>query len=112
MILVFPVAIAIAVAVLWRSRGRPGREGRGFRWFWAWSLVGVGLGFSFLTGFSIGPLILPFALVLLGLALYLSPRWPKSLGFLEGVGLLLLVIAYLHRGDQPCPSNGFQQLEP
>jgi hypothetical protein len=51
-------------------------------------------------------MILPFALVLLGLALYLSPRWPESLGFVEGIGLLLLVLAYLHRGDQPCSSNG------
>jgi hypothetical protein len=74
MIFVFPAALAIAVVVLWRSRGQSGSQGSGCRWFWAWSLVGAALGFSFLTGFSIGLLLLPFALVLLWLVLYLSPR--------------------------------------
>jgi hypothetical protein len=112
MIFVFPAALAIAVVILWRSRGQSSGKGSGCRWFWAWSLVGVALGFSFLTGFSIGLLLLPFALVLLWLVLYLSPRWPESIGFFEGVGLLLLVIAYLHRGDRACPPNGTLQIGP
>jgi hypothetical protein len=112
MIFVFPAALAVAVVILWRSRGASGGQGRGCRWFWAWSLVGAALGFSFLTGFSIGLLLLPFALVLLWLVLYLSPRWPESIGFFEGVGILLLVIAYLHRGDRACPPNGTIQIGP
>jgi hypothetical protein len=112
MIFVFPAALAVAVVILWRSRDASGVRGRGCRWFWAWSLVGAALGFSFLTGVSIGLLLLPFALVLLWLVLYLSPRWPESIGFFEGVGLLLLVIAYLHRGDRACPANGTLQIEP
>jgi hypothetical protein len=112
MILVFPVALAIAVVILWRSRGGSGDQGNGCRWFWAWSLVGAALAFSFLTGFSIGVFLLPFALLLLGLVVYLSPRFPESIGFFEGVGLLLLVIAYLHRGDQPCSPDGMLQIGP
>src|SRR5438132_7959002 len=112
MIFVFPAALAIAVVILWRSRGQSGGQGRGCCWFWAWSLVGAALGLSFLTGFSIGLLLLPFALGLLWLVLYLSPRWPESIGFAEGVGLLLLVVAYLHRDDQACPANGTLQIGP
>src|SRR6059058_3891932 len=112
MILIFPIALVLALVVLWRAGGRPGSEGRGCRWFWAWSLVGAALCFSFLTGFSIGLLLLPFALLLLWLVLYLSPRWPESIGFIEGVGLLLLVIAYLHRDDRACPLSGSLQLAP
>jgi hypothetical protein len=102
MILIFPIALVLALVVLWRASGRPGSEGRGCRWFWAWSLVGAALCFSFLTGLSIGLLLLPFALLLLWLVLRLSPRWPESIGFLEGVGLVLLLIAYLNRDYRPC----------
>jgi 4-amino-4-deoxy-L-arabinose transferase-like glycosyltransferase len=84
MILIFPIALAIAAIILWRSRGQSGSEGRGCRWFWAWSIVGAGLALTFLTGFSIGFLLLPFALLLLWLVVYLSPRWPESIGFIEG----------------------------
>jgi hypothetical protein len=112
MIFVFPAALAIAAVVLWQSRRESGGPGRGCRWFWAWSLVGAAVGFSFLTGFSIGLLLLPFALVLLWLVLYFSPRWSESIGFFEGVGLLLLVIAYLHRGDRACPPSGTFQIGP
>ena len=112
MILVFPIALGIAAVILWRSRSQSGSEGRGCRWFWAWSIVGAALALTFLTGFSIGLLLLPFALLLLWLVVYLSPRWPESIGFVEGVGLLLLVIAYLHRDDRACPPNGTLQLAP
>src|SRR3954463_10024762 len=102
MILVFPIALGFVGVILWRSRGRSGGEGRGCRWFWAWSVVGGALCFSFLTGFSIGLLLLPFALVLLWLVLSRSPRWAESIGFVEGVGLVLLLIAYLNRDYRPC----------
>jgi len=112
MILVFPVALAVAVVILWRSRRGSGSQGSGCRWFWAWSLVGAALAFSFLTGFSIGLFLLPLALLLLGLVVYLSPQLAESIGFFEGVGLLLLGIAYVHRGDQPCSPDGTLQLGP
>ena len=106
------VALAIALVVLWRSRGRSDEKGRGCRWFWAWSLVGAALSFSFLAGFSIGLFVLPLALTLLWLVLRASPRWPESIGFVEGVGVVLLVIAYLNRGYRTCPANGTAQLAP
>jgi hypothetical protein len=102
MMLVFPLALAIAVAILWRGRGRSDNEGRGCRWFWAWSVAGAALCFSFLTGLSIGLLVLPFALPLLWLVLSKSPRWAESIGLLEGVGLTLLVVAYLNWDYHPC----------
>jgi hypothetical protein len=40
-------------------------KGRGPAWFGAWLVVGAALTFCFLTGFSIGLFVLPFALVLL-----------------------------------------------
>jgi hypothetical protein len=112
MIFVFPAALAVAVVILWRSRGESGGRGSGCRWFWAWSLAGAALGLSFLTGFSIGLLLLPFALALLWLVLHLSPRWPESLGFFEGVGFLLLAIAYLHRSDHACAPSGTLKIAP
>jgi hypothetical protein len=106
MILVFPLALAAALVVLWRSRGQPQREGEGCRWFWAWSLVGAALCFSFLTGFSIGLFLLPLALLLLWLVLRLSPRFAESIGAIAGIGFVLLLVAYLNRGSNPCPASG------
>jgi hypothetical protein len=105
MILVFPLVFVITAMILWRARGRSGAEGRGCRWFWAWSLVGAALCFSFLTGFSIGLFVLPFALVLLWLVVAASPRWAESIGLVEGVGLTLLLIAYLNWDYRPCAAG-------
>jgi hypothetical protein len=102
MILIFPLALAITIVILWRARGRAGSEGRGCRWFWAWSAVGAALCFSFLTGFSIGLFVLPFAVFLLWLVLSASPRWAESIGLLEGVGFTLLLVAYLNWDYHPC----------
>ena len=102
MILVFPLALAITVVILWRARGKSGSAGRGCRWFWAWSAVGAALCFSFLTGFSIGLFVLPFALLLLWLVLHSSPRWAESIGLFEGVGFTLLLVAYLNWDYRPC----------
>jgi hypothetical protein len=57
-------------------------------------------------------LLLPFALALLWLVLYPSPSWPESLGFFEGVGFLLLAIAYLDRSDHPCSPSGTLHIAP
>ena len=102
MIFAFPLAVAITVVILWRARGRPGGQGRGCGWFWAWAVVGAAFSFSFLAGFSVGPLVLPVALLLLWLVVSMSPRWVESLGLLEGVGLTLLVVAYLNWDYHPC----------
>ena len=82
-----------------------GPERRGFRWFLAWAAVGALLSFGFITIFSIGLLLLLVGGVLLWRVLSRSPRWPESLGSIEGVGLMLLVVAFLHRNDHLCTSN-------
>jgi hypothetical protein len=105
-ILVFPVALVACAIVLLRARGRT--DGRGWRWFGAWVVTGAGLTLSFLTGFSIGLLLLPFALVLVT---RLSPRLPEAAGFVSGIGVTLLVIAFVNRNYRPCGS-GIVRLQP
>jgi hypothetical protein len=85
-------------------------KGRGCRWFWAWAVVGSTLTFSLFTALSVGVFVLPLALVLLWLVLRASPRWPESIGLAEGVGFVLLLVAYLNRDHQPCSTNGGLQL--
>jgi hypothetical protein len=71
----------------------------GWRWFAAWALAGALLAFAFLTGFSIGLFVLPFAL----LALVLVARWSSGggemLGAVTGAGLVCLLVAAL--ADDP-----------
>lgn len=110
MILLFPIALALTIAILWRSRDQGGSQGAGCRWFWAWSLVGAALSFSFLTGLSIGLFVLPVALLLLWIVLSRSPRWPESVGFIEGIGIILLAVAFVNRADRPCSPNGSLQI--
>ena len=110
MILVFPVALLLCAIAIVRARGSSG--GQGLQWFGAWLLVGAALTLSFLTGFSIGLLLLPFALVLLVLVTRLSPHLPEASGFVSGIGLTLIVIAYLNRDNEPCPASGTLELAP
>jgi len=60
-ILVYP--LAFVVCCMFIVRGHTSARGRGVWWFLAWAVAGFGMSFSFVTGFSIGLLILPFALV-------------------------------------------------
>ena len=106
MVLAFPLALAVAAIIARRRKHLVGTQGRGCRWFWAWTFAGALISFSFLTGFSIGLLVLPFALgALFGVAWY-APHWGESIGFLEGVAAMLLLVAYLNRDYDPCPANG------
>lgn len=65
----------------------------GCAWFWAWALVGAGLALSMIS--FIGVLtILPVAIV----GLLLARRGRVSpFGLVSGVGVMLLVVAYLQR---------------
>ena len=71
----------------------------GCAWFWVWALVGVGLALAFL---SLGTLAL-IPVVLVGA--FLARRHPVNpFGLLSGVGLMLLVVAYIQRsGDSYDP---------
>lgn len=66
----------------------------GCRWFWVWALFGVAAAFGLLV---LGVLaIVPTALV--GCVLAARPAIRRSaFGFVSGVGLLLLYVAWLQR---------------
>jgi len=62
--------------------------------------------FSFLTGLSIGLLVLPAAAALLLWTAQRAPHLLDALGFLEGVGAVCLLVAFLNRagnGVEPMP---------
>lgn len=101
MILAFPLLLVAAAYVALRRpdpRGL-GRDGTGWRWFAAWSAAGAATTFSFLTGLSIGLFVLPLAAALLFWVARHAPRLPAALGFAEGVGAVLLLVAFLNRGE-------------
>jgi hypothetical protein len=67
----------------------------GCAWFWGWALVGVGLTLGFLTlgVFALVPVLL--------VAVFLARRGPVNpFGILSGIGVMLLVVAYIQRGGQ------------
>jgi uncharacterized membrane protein len=70
-----------------------------WRWFFAWSLAGAALTFSFLAGLSIGIFVLPFAAVLLVWVVRRAPRLPDAFGFVAGVGMVLVLVAFLNRAS-------------
>lgn len=79
------------------------RESGGWWDLAEWGLAFGLLAFSVITGFSIGFLILPFAIAALVLALRRTRAWPEApTGGLVGIGAVLLMIAFLHRNDVLC----------
>jgi hypothetical protein len=64
----------------------------GCGWFWAWALVGVAIALGML---SLGLLLLvPSAVAIL----LMARRHPiNAFGLLSGIGVMLLVVAYLQR---------------
>lgn len=86
--------------------------GRGPAWFGAWLAVGAAFTLSFLGALSIGLFVLPFALVLLVIVVRRSPYLPEAIGFVSGIGVMLLLVAFRNRGYEPCSADGFQRLAP
>lgn len=108
MILVFPLLLVAAMFFTLRRVGDRGSSSGGARWRWfaAWSAAGAVTTFSFLTGFSIGIFVLPFAAVLLLWVARHAPQPSDALGFVGGIGAVLLLIALLNRagtGVDPMP---------
>jgi hypothetical protein len=92
-ILAWPLLVLVAAGLAWRRHGRPG--GRGWWWFLAWCLAGLLMTFSFVTGFSIGLFLLPFAAAaLIWVALH-SPHLREASGFVAGIGATALLVAAL-----------------
>jgi hypothetical protein len=82
------------------------RRWTGWTAFVAWSAVGALLVFSFLSGFSIGLFILPFALIAILLVATHASGWPEAIGVIAGAGAVSLLIAFLNRDYSPCPESG------
>ncbi len=107
MIVLFPALVLVAALLVWRGRSAPvSPAAEGWRWFVGWAVAGAVLAFGFLTGFSIGLFILPLAAVLLIWVARSAPRPTEALGFLEGIGATLLLVAFLNSDYAPCPAHG------
>lgn len=103
-IILYPLVVGAAFVVLLRRRDRTG--GRGWRWFGVWGAAGMLLTFSFLTGFSIGLLVLPLAAAALVFVASRAPHFAESIGFLGGVGGVALLVALGNRDSKPCGEQG------
>ena len=97
MILAYPVLLVAAAFVAVGRRHDAG--GRGWTWLAAWTATGAVFTFSFLTGLSIGLLILPLAAFALLGAAWFSPHLAEAAGFVVGLGAILLVVAAIGHGD-------------
>jgi uncharacterized membrane protein len=95
-IVLYPVLLIAAIAIVIR-RDREG--GHGWPWFAAWSAAGALFFFSFLTGLSVGLLLLPLVTVAVLFVAARAPHAAESAGFLAGVGLVIVVVAALTLGD-------------
>lgn len=93
MILIYPLLLIVAAVIIWRTTTR---RGAGWSGFMAWYVAGALFTFSLLTGFSIGIFLLPLVVLAIYLAIRLAPGFRAALGFIGGIGAILLVIASIH----------------
>jgi hypothetical protein len=102
MVVLYPVLlVAAGVVVLLRLATSASAPGNRWRWFLAWCATGAVFSFSYVTGLSIGLLVLPFAAVLLLLAAWFAPGPGEAvLGFVAGIGLILLLIGFIQRDGE------------
>lgn len=92
-ILIYPLLVVVAVLMIWRTKPRSSARWLGFM---VWGVAGALFTFSLLTGLSIGFFLLPFVVVALYWAIRLAPSFRDALGFIEGIGLILIVVASIH----------------
>jgi hypothetical protein len=89
-IVLYPALLIAAIVVIIR-RDREG--GHGWGWFVAWSFAGAAFFFSFLTGLSIGLLLLPAVAVVVLFVAARAPHAAESAGFVAGVGLVIVGVS-------------------
>jgi hypothetical protein len=92
-IAIYPLLLAWA-AVLIRRRKQEPRPGWGG--FTVWTAAGAVFTFSLLTGLSIGLLLLPLVVAALYLAARSAPDFHASIGFVAGIGVVLLLMVSIH----------------
>jgi hypothetical protein len=107
MIVLYPAVLLSAAFVVLQRRRMPSVGGAGWGWFAGWCVAGATFTFSFLTGFSIGLFVLPLAAVLLIWVAWSAPRLAEALGFIEGTGLILLLVAFRQRDYAPCTGEDY-----
>src|SRR6266545_214241 len=97
------VAALIGACIMlrgWNARGtnRP----HGWQWFLAWAVGGASMSLSWFAAASFGLLLFPFAAALLIWLLVRAARPLEAVGFLEGVGLTLILIALINHDYRVC----------
>lgn len=70
--------------------------------FAAWVFAGALTMFAWLTGFSIGLFVLPFAVLAIWLVARKSRIWPEILGMVGGAGVIGIVIAAINHEGPGC----------
>jgi hypothetical protein len=73
--------------------------------FTAWVLAGALTFFAFVTGFSIGLFVLPFAVIAIWLVARSGRIWPEILGLIGGIGVIGFVIAAVNRDGSGCKTT-------
>ena len=68
----------------------------GCSWFWLWALLGTA---AALGSLSLGPL-LTIPVLVVGVVIYMRRGAEGAFGLLSGIGVLLLVIAYVQRSGE------------
>ena len=90
---IYPLLLIWAAVLIRRTK-----ETRRAGWsgFAAWCLAGALFTFSLLTGFSIGLFLLPLVVAALYLAARSAPDFRAALGFVAGIGVILLILASIN----------------
>jgi hypothetical protein len=96
-IVLYPALLIAAIAIVIR---RDRESGHGWLWFLGWCFAGAGFFFSFLTGLSIGLLLLPAVTAAVLFVAMRSPHAAEASGFLAGVGLVTVVVSLLSWGEE------------
>lgn len=96
MVVVVTFLLIVAAIVLSNRHDAPERAG-GWRWFWAWTGVGALFTFTWFTGLSVGVFLLPVAAAVFYFVSRRSARWAERIGFVEGIGAMFLLVAFLSR---------------
>jgi uncharacterized membrane protein len=96
-IVLYPALLIAAIVIVIR---RDRESGHGWLWFLGWSFAGASFFFSFLTGLSIGLLLLPLVTAAVLFVAMRSPHAPEASGFFAGVGLVTVAVSLLSWGEE------------
>jgi uncharacterized membrane protein YccC len=102
-VILFYPTLLLLVGMILLGEPRRSRTDRGSGWFMAWAVAGGLFMLSFMSGFSIGLLLLPAAAALLLFVAWRCPHEPERTGFALGVGLVFLLIAFLNHAERDGP---------